>query len=69
MRSSDLLLTLPERGWHVVRLEDPWPLLAPLALGWIKAQRAGPGRGVYEVRLTGKGRVERAKIRDERHTP
>lgn len=66
MTGEDLLLTLPNRGWEVVRLEHPWPIWTLLILGWVKATRSGPGKGVYQVRLTGAGRRARAGILDNR---
>lgn len=58
-----LLLSMPDdKSWKVVRVDasNIYEHLAVFTLGitgLIKVQKAGPALGVYECRLTGKGKL------------
>lgn len=55
---KDIFLALPDRGWEVIRVKNPYLVLYLVLDGYIKAQYT-PYPMVYQARLTGKGRKER----------
>jgi hypothetical protein len=62
--AEDLMFSLPSGGWEVVRDPDPLLLLSLMSHDFIRVEICGGG--VFQVRLTGTGRLWRQKALDSK---